>query len=232
MAIINSVFVGRAKKSAGNATFRTVRGRTIASQKVAKTGTKVGSLSLNQFALAVISRFASLKSADINVSFDPTTYGSSRNAFFKLNYNTMKEAVRQLWMDSLVQGAAKLPTDAEIIEAITAYATANPSAIYRVKKAGMQVVYLTGEWTSEDNPEDTPAADGMAEIRVSVTPANAGTVEGAGRYPVGDSVLLIATANEGYTFNKWADGNTSYEREVIVPEGGGSYEAVFSGELT
>ena len=58
MAIISSVFMGRAKKSAGNATFRTVRGRTIASQKVAKKGTKTGKMSKNQFALAVISRFA------------------------------------------------------------------------------------------------------------------------------------------------------------------------------
>lgn len=228
MAIINSVFVGRAKKSAGNATFRTVRGRTIASQKVAKTGTRVGSLSLNQFALAVISRFASLKAADINVSFDPTTYGSPRNAFFKLNYGPMKEAVRQLWMDSLKQDAAKLPQDAEIIDAITAYATANQTSIYRVKKAGMQVVYLTGEWTSDENPEEAPSTDGKVSISVSVTPAGAGTVTGAGRYAVGDTVTLEATAAESHEFSKWSDDVTDNPRTIVVPEGGASYEAVFS----
>lgn len=232
MAIINSVFVGRAKKSAGNATFRTVRGRTIASQKVAKTGTRVGSLTLNQFALAVISRFASLKAADINVSFDPTTYGSPRNAFFKLNYNTMKEAVRQLWMNSLKQDAVKLPTDAEILDAITAYATANPSAIYRVKKAGMEVVYLTGEWTSEDNPEDVPSTDGKVSITISVSPDGAGTVTGAGRYVVGETVTLEATANSNYNFNEWSDGVSDNPREIVVPEGGASYTATFSQDFS
>lgn len=165
MAIINSVFVGRAKKSAGNATFRTVRGRTIASQKVAKTGTKVGNLSLNQFALAVISRFASLKAADIVVSFDPTTYGSARNAFFKLNYGPMKEAVRQLWMDSLQHEAAKLPTDDEILTTIAEYSDAHPNTIYRVKKAGYPVVYLQGDWSSDDNPvvDDSTGSDNPSE---------------------------------------------------------------------
>lgn len=165
MAIINSVFVGRAKKSAGNATFRTVRGRTIASQKVAKTGTRVGALSQNQFALAVISRFASLKAADIVASFDPTTYGSARNAFFKLNYGPMKEAVTQLWRDSHLAGAAKLPTDAEILTTIAEYSEENPNAIYRVKKAGYPVVYLQGEWSSDDNPveDDSTGSDTPSE---------------------------------------------------------------------
>lgn len=158
MAIINSVFMGRAKKSAGNATFRTVRGRTIASQKVAKTGTIVGNLSKNQFALAVISRFASLKAGDISVSFDPTTYGSQRNAFFKLNYGAMKEAIEDLYVDSLKHGAPKLPSDDEILTAIAEYSDAHPTSIYRVKRAGYDVVYLQGDWTSEANPEE-PSVD-------------------------------------------------------------------------
>lgn len=152
MAIVNSVFVGRAQKSAGNGTFRTVRGRTIVSQKVSKRGAVVGSLSQNQFALAVISRFASIHAADIDVSFDRTTYGSSRNAFFKLNYAPMKEAVKLLWTNSLKTGAAKLPTDAEIEEAIATYAQEHPNTIYRIKKAGEAVVYLSGAWEDSSNP--------------------------------------------------------------------------------
>lgn len=152
MAIINSVFMGRAQKSAGNGTFRTVRGRTIVSQKVAKRGTIVGNLSKNQFALAVISRFASVHATDIQNSFDKTTYGSERNAFFKLNYGAMKEAVSQLYLESLKVGAAKLPSDAEIEQAIATYAAANPNTIYRVKKAGHPVIYLSGEWSSDANP--------------------------------------------------------------------------------
>lgn len=232
MAIINSVFVGRAKKSAGNATFRTVRGRTIASQKVAKTGTIVGSLSQNQFALAVISRFASLKAADISVSFDPTTYGSARNAFFKLNYGAMKDAVKPLWLESLKQGAAKLPTDDEILVAISEYSDAHPNSIYRVKRAGFPVVYLRGDWSSEDNPTDIPIEDGKAAIIVNVSPAGAGTVTGAGRYAVGETVTLTATANENYNFNEWEDGSTSATREIVVPDGGATYTATFSGDFS
>lgn len=152
MAIVNSVFVGRAQKSAGNGTFRTVRGRTIISQKVSKRGAITGSLSYNQFALAVISRFASIHAADIQVSFDPTTFGSARNAFFKLNYDQMKKAVKGLWAESLQVDAARLPSDAEIEQAITDYATEHPQAIYRIKKAGHAVVYLTGAWSESSNP--------------------------------------------------------------------------------
>lgn len=152
MAIVNSVFVGRAQKSAGNGTFRTVRGRTIISQKVSKRGAITGSLSYNQFALAVISRYASIHAADIDVSFDPTTFGSARNAFFKLNYDQMKKAVKGLWAESLQVDAARLPSDAEIEQAITDYATEHPQAIYRIKKAGHAVVYLTGAWAESSNP--------------------------------------------------------------------------------
>lgn len=154
MAIINSVFMGRAKKSAGGATFRVVRGRTIASQKIAKKGTQTGKMSLNQFALACISRFAALKAGDISVSFDATTYGSKRNAFFKLNYDQLKLALKSLYTESLEHGAATMPSDSEILEAITNYASSHKQAIYRVKRAGYAVVYLTGEWTSEQNPEE------------------------------------------------------------------------------
>ena len=154
MAIINSVFMGRAKKSAGGATFRVVRGRTIASQKIAKKGTQTGKMSLNQYALACISRFAALKAGDISVSFDATTYGSKRNAFFKLNYDQLKLALKSLYTESLKHDAATMPSDAEILAAVAEYASKNKQAIYRVKRAGFAVVYLTGEWSSEQNPEE------------------------------------------------------------------------------
>lgn len=156
MAVVNSVFLGTARKSAGNGTFRTVRGRTIASQKVSKTGPYNGPLTLNQFALAMVSRYASLYAEDIDVSFDKTTYGSARNAFFKLNYGAMKDALRSLWADSLQTGAARYPSDAQLTNAIGAYAQANPNTIYRKKKAGEAIEYLAGNWDGSDvdtNPD-------------------------------------------------------------------------------
>lgn len=232
MAIVNSVFLGRAKKSAGNGTFRTVRGRTIVSQKVAKKGAVVGNLSKNQFALAVISRFASIHAADIEVSFDKTTYGSARNAFFKLNYSAMKAAVQQLFVDSLLQGAPKLPTDGEIETAVATYATEHPQAIYRVKRAGYEVVYLTGSWASENNPEDAPTADGKFAITASTSPEGAGTITGTGRYATGESVSLQATANSGYKFSEWSDGVTDNPRTIVVGTSNENYIAEFGQEFS
>lgn len=227
MAIINSIFMGDARKSAGNGTFRTVRGRTIVSQKVSKRGTISGNLSKNQFALAVISRFASLYAADINVSFDPTTFGSARNAFFKLNYDSMKKAVSSLYSASLLEGAAKIPTDAEIIAAIESYAASNPSAIYRVKRAGYEVVYLTGAWSSDDNPEEADQVGGKVKITVNADPTEGGTVTGGGSYAPGTVVTLTATAKSGYNFSKWSDGVTSSTREITVGDTAATYTANF-----
>lgn len=232
MAIINSVFMGRAKKSAGNATFRTVRGRTIASQKVAKKGTMSGNLSANQFTMACISRFASLYAFDISVSFDPTTYGSSRNAFFKVNYAALKKALNPLYLESLKHGADKIPSDSEIIAAIETYATANPSDIYRVKKHGFEAVYLNGAWSSEDNPEGEAGGSGKVRISVTCSPADAGVATGSGSYEAGTEVEISATANKGYNFQGWSDGESNQTRTIIAGEGATSYVAQFTEELT
>ena len=231
MAIINSVFMGRAKKSAGNATFRTVRGRTIASQKVAKKGSMSGNLSANQFAMACISRFASLYANDIALSFDPTTYGSSRNAFFKVNYTALKKALNPLYLESLKHGVDKIPTDAEIISAIEAYATENPSDIYRVKKHGYEAVYLQGAWSSEDNPEINVGPK-LVSIEVIANPTNGGIVTGAGKYEEGSVVTLTATPTGKFTFQRWDDNVTEATRTIVVGKESATYTALFySNEL-
>lgn len=232
MAIINSVFMGRAKKSAGNATFRTVRGRTIASQKVAKKGTMSGNLSANQFTMACISRFASIYAFDIAVSFDPTTYGSSRNAFFKVNYAAMKKAFNPLYVESLKHGADKIPSDSEIIAAVETYATANPSDIYRVKKHGFEAVYLQGAWSSEDNPEGEAGGSGKIRITVTADPAEGATTTGSGLYEVGTSVEISVSPKMDYTFSKWSDGDTNKTRTIVVGEGPTSYVAELEYEYT
>lgn len=232
MAIVNSIFMGDARKSAGNGTFRTVRGRTIVSQKVSKRGAVTGSLSKNQFALAVISRFASLHAADILVSFDPTTYGSSRNAFFKLNYDALKAAVNSLYVNSLAVGAAKIPSDAEIEQAIAEYAEANPKAIYRVKKSGYQVQYLTGTWTSAENPTPAPSVDGKVLITVVASPSSAGSVEGGGYFAPGEYATLYASPTGDATFSGWSDGVTDNPRTIVVGDAPATYTAEFSADLS
>ena len=41
-------------------------------------------------------------------------------------------------------------------------------------------------------------------VTATAVPEDGGTVTGAGTYPYGDSCTLVATANEGYTFQAWA----------------------------
>lgn len=57
------------------------------------------------------------------------------------------------------------------------------------------------------------------EVTFTVTTiANNGTVTGAGIYHKGDTAIFTATANKGYKFVGWSDGNTDNPRIVIVTE--------------
>ncbi len=64
-------------------------------------------------------------------------------------------------------------------------------------------------------------------ITTNVTPEGAGTVNGGGTYPDGASVTLTATANAGYTFDHWQDGNTQNPRTITVSSNA-TYTATFT----
>ncbi len=64
-------------------------------------------------------------------------------------------------------------------------------------------------------------------INTNVTPTGAGTVSGGGTYAEGASVTLTATANNGYTFSQWQDGNTQNPRTITVT-GNATYTATFT----
>ena len=74
--------------------------------------------------------------ADINASFDKTKYGSQGNYFYKVNKAAMETAVQEL------VPTAQNATPAQVEEAVTTYATANPTSIYCVKLSGAETVYL------------------------------------------------------------------------------------------
>lgn len=46
-------------------------------------------------------------------------------------------------------------------------------------------------------------------------------------YPAGTSLALVATANEGYDFVKWSDGNTSASRTVVTTNKPSALVAIF-----
>lgn len=150
MAIINSLGIGRGKRSAGNLTYRTVRGRCIASQKQEKRGPVKGAYSIAQATFSLVSTFMRAHAADIDVSFDKTAYGSARNNFYKTNKSALAAALATLANE---YAYAKNKADITAIDtAIASYAKTNPKAIVRVKLSGFDTVYLTGAWSSDDNP--------------------------------------------------------------------------------
>lgn len=150
MAIVNSLGIGRGKKSAGNLTYRTVRGRCIASQRREKMGAQSGAPSIAQAKFSLISSFMRAHASDIDVSFSKSTYGSQRNNFYRKNKAGLEAALQTL--ASTYSTTNQKPSVAEIDEAIATYAEANPTAIVRVYLSGFDTVYLTGAWSSDDNP--------------------------------------------------------------------------------
>ena len=64
-------------------------------------------------------------------------------------------------------------------------------------------------------------------VTTDVTPEGAGVVTGGGTYEAGTEILLKATANPGYTFERWSDGNTSNPRPVTV-----NYDMSFTAEFS
>lgn len=62
---------------------------------------------------------------------------------------------------------------------------------------------------------------------LTVTAGAGGTVSGGGTYAYNTKVTIKATANSGYHFVKWSDGNTNATREVTVT-GDATYTATFA----
>ena len=62
---------------------------------------------------------------------------------------------------------------------------------------------------------------------LTITAGTGGTVSGGGTYAYNTKVIIKATANSGYHFVKWSDGNTNATREVTVT-GDATYTATFA----
>lgn len=100
MAIDNGNLMSGIHGSAGNTTWRRVRGRTIQSQK-RQSGKNtiqtraVGGLvrTYREALFFIMSAFADGMQNSINESFSLTKYGSRRNAFFKKNYSAVEKAL-------------------------------------------------------------------------------------------------------------------------------------------
>ena len=85
MAIINSLAIGKSVKSAGNLTYKTVRGRTIASQRIFTNKSNTPSQADQRYHFTKVSWSMALLQRYIDVCYEKSKYGSSRNAFFSRN---------------------------------------------------------------------------------------------------------------------------------------------------
>ena len=65
-------------------------------------------------------------------------------------------------------------------------------------------------------------------ITVQANNADYGRVTGTGTYAIHDHATLTATAQSGYRFIRWNDGNTQASRSVAVPLEGATFTAYFS----
>lgn len=100
MAVDSGILNSGLRRSAGNATWRRVRGRTIISQKrqsgknTIQTRAAGGLIRTYREALFfIMSAFADGMQNSINESFEQTKYGSRRNAFFKKNYSAVEKGL-------------------------------------------------------------------------------------------------------------------------------------------
>ena len=118
-------------------------------------------------------------------------------------------------------------------QSCTVKATANEGFVFQgwsigggtVTEASEYTFSVTGDCTLTATFAEVPPGEYV--ISVEASPTDGGTVSGGGTYTEGSQVTLTATANEGYTFTQWQDGNTSNPRTITVT-GDATYTATFT----
>lgn len=85
MAIINSLAIGKSVKSAGNLTYKTVRGRTIASQRITQNKSNTFKQANQRASFGISSQSMVLFQKWIDSCYEKSKFGSARNTFLKEN---------------------------------------------------------------------------------------------------------------------------------------------------
>ena len=105
MAIINSLAIGAAAKSAGNLTYKRTRGRTIASQRITQNTSKSSAQTSQRDVFAMQARMSKSIASWIDLSFPKTKYGSQRNNFISSAKSALQAFIR---VDQIGQGLPDL----------------------------------------------------------------------------------------------------------------------------
>ena len=85
MGVYKTSSIGVGRKSVGENTYKTVRGRTIVSSKITTNKSRTPKQVEQRKAFAVMGEFSKIMAAWIDKNFDQTKYGSPRNQFMKRN---------------------------------------------------------------------------------------------------------------------------------------------------
>ena len=114
---------------------------------------------------------------------------------------------------------------------VTLTATPNPGYVFiswgddvtdnpRMIKAEVNGATYSAIFASEDSVEQIFIGTGVNDSKM-------GSVTGMGTYIKGHTVTLKATANAGYRFVEWGDGNTDNPRVIKAEVNGATYQAFF-----
>ena len=126
------------------------------------------------------------------------------------------------------------PTGAGTVSGTGTFPAGSTTTLTAIANSG----YAFDHWNdgSTTNPRTVTVNNNMSftayfnsdqyTITVNANPTAGGTVTGGGSYPYGATVTLTATANSGYSFLRWNDGNTSNVRTITVT-GNATYTALF-----
>lgn len=85
MAIVNSLAVGKATKTAGELTYAKVRGRTIARRRIISNKSNTAEQQYVRSRFGLLSEFLALVDTWIKANVVPSQYGSARNNVMKTN---------------------------------------------------------------------------------------------------------------------------------------------------
>lgn len=89
MGIYKTSSIGVRRKSVGEVTYKSVRGRVIASAKIVENTSKTTAQTEQRSAFGIMGKMGKLLANWINQTFDKTKYGSQRNHFVKVNAPVM-----------------------------------------------------------------------------------------------------------------------------------------------
>lgn len=157
MALINSVGVGTGSKSVGEFTYRSVRGRTIASKRVLKNSSNSAAQGNQRSLFAALSKFLTAYDCYVFNAFTKSRYGSRRNRAASA-LKSLSPYVREAYEDLTDNGVPLNLAWSWFARAMAAvYASGDngaKQALLQSSNSGVSVADISAYLYTPDNSED------------------------------------------------------------------------------